>query len=169
MWVSTRAQYGMRALVEVAMSGTRPVSLKTIAQRQDLSQQYLEQIFSHLRRAGIVESVRGAHGGYRLARPTDEIDSLEVIELLEGSLAPVACLDDNETCLRVGHCSTESLWRKVDNAVRQVLGGITLADLVAEREALPSFADRVHGADAQGQDAQGPDAHRLPVYRPEVV
>ena len=82
MWVSTRAQYGMRALVEVALAGATPVSLKTIAQRQDLSQQYLEQIFSHLRRAGIVESIRGAHGGYRLARPTDQIDSLEVVELL---------------------------------------------------------------------------------------
>src|SRR5690606_26088382 len=106
------------------------------------------------RRAGIVESVRGAHGGYRLARPTDQIDSLEVVELLEGSVAPVACLDDNETCSRVGHCSTESLWRKVDNAVRQVLGGTTLADLVAERGALPEF---VSG-----------DAHRLPIFTPEV-
>lgn len=154
MWVSTRAQYGMRALVEVALSGETPVSLKTIAQRQDLSQQYLEQIFSHLRRAGIVESVRGAHGGYRLARPTDEIDSLEVVELLEGSVAPVACLDDNESCVRVGHCSTESLWRQVDQAVRSVLGGTTLAHLVAERRALFDFAP-VGG-------------EQLPVYTPDV-
>ncbi|HZJ10744.1 MAG TPA: RrF2 family transcriptional regulator [Trueperaceae bacterium] len=155
MWVSTRAQYGMRALVEVALAGDTPVSLKTIAQRQDLSQQYLEQIFSHLRRAGIVESVRGAHGGYRLARPTDQIDSLEVVELLEGSVAPVACLDDNETCLRVGHCSTESLWRQVDLAVRQVLGTTTLADLVAERRAIPEFINE--------------GGHRLPVFTPEVL
>ena len=153
MWVSTRAQYGMRALVEVALAGQEPVSLKTIAQRQDLSQQYLEQIFSHLRRAGIVESIRGAHGGYRLARPTTEIDSLEVVELLEGSVAPVACLDDNENCVRVGHCSTESLWREVDNAVRKVLGSTTLADLVAER--------RKHEfAPVAGE--------RLPVYTPDV-
>lgn len=154
MWVSTRAQYGMRALVEVALAGDTPLSLNTIAQRQDLSQQYLEQIFSHLRRAGIVESVRGAHGGYRLARPTDQIDSLEVVELLEGSVAPVACLDDNETCLRVGNCSTESLWRQVDLAVRQVLSGTTLADLVAERRGYPDFANE--------------GGHRLPVYAPDA-
>lgn len=153
MWVSTRAQYGMRALVEVALAGDSPVSLKTIAQRQDLSQQYLEQIFSHLRKAGIVESIRGAHGGYRLARPTDKIDSLEVVELLEGSVAPVACLDDNDSCVRVGHCSTESLWREVDSAVRAVLGGTTLADLVAERK-------KLEFAPVAGE--------RLPVFVPEV-
>jgi Rrf2 family protein len=133
MWVSTRSQYGMRALVEVALAGDEPVSLKTVAQRQDLSQQYLEQIFATLRRAGIVESVRGARGGYRLARPLTEIDSLEVVELLEGSVAPVACLDENDSCARVGACSTEGLWRQVDDAVRRVLGSTTLADLVAER------------------------------------
>jgi len=124
----------MRALVEVALAGDEPVSLRTVAERQDLSQQYLEQIFASLRRAGIVESVRGARGGYRLARPVDQIDSLEVVQLLEGSLAPVACLDENESCVRVGACSTESLWRQVDQAVRQVLGSTTLADLVAERK-----------------------------------
>ncbi len=135
MWVSTRSQYGMRALVEVALAGDEPVSLKTVAQRQELSQQYLEQIFATLRRAGIVESVRGARGGYRLARPLHEVASLEVVELLEGSLAPVACLDDTG-CVRVGSCSTESLWREVDDAVRRVLGSTTLADLVAERRRL---------------------------------
>ncbi len=136
MWVSTKAQYGMRALVELAMMGDEAVSLRTIAERQDLSHQYLEQIFSVLRRAGIVESIRGAHGGYRLARPTDQIDSLAVVQLLEGSIAPVACIDDHESCLRTGHCSTETLWRRVDFAVRQVLGSTTLADLVAQRQAL---------------------------------
>ena len=136
MWVSTKAQYGMRALVELAMMGDDAVSLRTIAERQDLSHQYLEQIFSVLRRAGIVESIRGAHGGYRLARPTDQIDSLEVVQLLEGSIAPVACIDDHEACVRMGQCSTETLWRRVDFAVRQVLGSTTLADLVAQRQAL---------------------------------
>jgi len=136
MWVSTKAQYGMRALVELATQGDDAVSLRTIAERQDLSHQYLEQIFSVLRRAGIVESIRGAHGGYRLARPTDQIDTLEVVQLLEGSIAPVACIDDHESCVRTGHCSTETLWRRVDFAVRQVLGSTTLADLVVQRQAL---------------------------------
>lgn len=133
MWVSTKAQYGMRALVEVAMFGDQPVSLKTISQRQFISQQYLEQIFAELRRAGIVESVRGARGGYKLARPVEQIDSLEVVELLEGSVAPVRCIEDSANCVRTGHCSTEGLWRKVDSAVREALRGTTLADLVEQR------------------------------------
>lgn len=136
MWVSTKAQYGMRALVEIALGGEAPTSLKTVAERQLLSQQYLEQIFAVLRRAGIVESVRGAHGGYRLARPIAEIDTLEVVELLEGSVAPVSCIVDSANCVRVGMCSTESLWRRVDAAVRQVLRSTSLADLVQQRRLL---------------------------------
>jgi Rrf2 family protein len=143
MWISTRAQYGMRALVEVALGGDRPTSLKTVAERQQLSQAYLEQIFAVLRNAGVVESVRGAHGGYRLARPLDEVDALEVVEVLEGSLAPVVCIDDRSTCERTGHCSTEPLWREVDEAVRAVLRRTSLGDLVRQRsflqlEPLPS-------------------------------
>lgn len=136
MWVSTKAQYGMRALVEVALGGDRPTSLKQVADRQGLSQQYLEQIFAVLRRGGIVESVRGAHGGYRVVRPYDRIPALEVVELLEGSVAPVACIDEPDGCDRAGHCSTEGLWREVDAAVRSVLGATTLADLVRQRELL---------------------------------
>jgi Rrf2 family transcriptional regulator, cysteine metabolism repressor len=136
MWISTKAQYGMRALVEVALGGDEPTSLKTVAERQNLSHQYLEQIFAVLRRAGIVESVRGARGGYRVARPLGEVPALEVVELLEGSVAPVTCIDDEANCLRVGHCSTEVLWRRVDLAVRQVLGSISLGDLVAQRRML---------------------------------
>ena len=133
MWVSTKAQYGMRALVEVALWGGQPVSLKTISQRQHISHQYLEQIFAELRRAGIVDSVRGARGGYMLARPLEQIDALEVVELLEGSVAPVRCIEDSTNCVRTGHCSTESLWRRVDSAVREVLRGTSMADLVEQR------------------------------------
>ena len=89
-----------------------------------------------LRRAGIVESVRGAHGGYRMARPPAAVTALDVVELLEGSVAPVSCIDDIESCDRTGHCSTERLWRDVDQAVRAVLGATTVADLVRERELL---------------------------------
>lgn len=143
MWISTRAQYGMRALVEVALGGERPTSLKTVAERQQLSQPYLEQIFALLRNAGLVESVRGAHGGYRVVRPLTSITALEIVELLEGSVAPVACIEDGDTCERTGQCSTEPLWREVDDAVRRVLRATTLADLVRRKtflqlEPLPS-------------------------------
>lgn len=136
LWISTKAQYGMRALVEIALHGDEPVSLKTVAERQGLSQHYLEQIVAVLRRAGYVEALRGAHGGYRVNKPLPQIDALEIVELLEGSLAPVACIDDTDTCERTGNCSTEGLWRRVDSAVREVLRGTTLADLVAQRELL---------------------------------
>ena len=136
MWVSTRAQYGMRALVEIALSGSEPLSLKVVAERQSLSQHYLEQIMAVLRRAGYVEAVRGAHGGYRVAKSLNKITAFEVVELLEGSLAPVSCIEDEETCERTGNCSTESLWRRVDSAVREVLSATSLADLVAERQLL---------------------------------
>ena len=136
MWVSTRAQYGMRALVEIAVGGETPTSLKAVSERQGISQHYLEQIVAVLRRAGIVESIRGAHGGYRLARPMHEVKALEVVELMEGSLAPVVCIDDADKCEHTGHCSTESLWNRVDQAVRDVLSSTSVADMVAERQLL---------------------------------
>ncbi len=135
MWVSTRAQYGMRALVEIALSSDL-TSLKTVSERQGISQPYLEQIVAVLRRAGIVESVRGAYGGYRMARPMDEVTALEVVELMEGSLAPVACIEDEDCCEFTGTCSTQTLWGRVDSAVRDVLGATTIGHLVAERQLL---------------------------------
>ena len=134
MWVSTKAQYGMRALIEIGLGGDRPTSLKRVAEKEGLSHQYLEQIFAVLRRADLVESVRGAHGGYRLARRPDAITALEVVERLEGSVAPVSCVEDEDSCSRTGACGTEPLWREVDAAVRRVLGGTTLADLMKERD-----------------------------------
>lgn len=136
MWVSTKAQYGMRALVEIALYGNEAVSLKTVSERQGISQHYLEQIIPVLRRAGYVESTRGAYGGYRVSKPLDQIRALEIVELLEGSLAPVACIEDVTNCNQTGHCSTENLWRRVDQAMREVLGSTTLAQLVAERQLL---------------------------------
>ncbi len=133
MWVSTRAQYGMRALVEIALS-SQPTSLKVVSDRQLISQHYLEQIIAVLRRAGIVESTRGAYGGYRVARPLEQITALEIVELMEGSLAPVACIEDTDLCEHTGHCATETLWNRVDTAVREVLRTTTLAQLVAERQ-----------------------------------
>lgn len=133
MWVSTRAQYGLRALVEIALAGSAPTSLKVVAARQSLSHAYLEQLLSQLRRAGIVESVRGAQGGYRLALPPDEVPALRIVEVLEGGLAPVVCIDDDDACERIGACSTEALWRRVHDAVRRELSATTLADLIRER------------------------------------
>ncbi|MFC4455984.1 Rrf2 family transcriptional regulator [Deinococcus sonorensis] len=136
MWISTKAQYGLRALVDIGRHPGDAVPLKEVAERQAISQAYLEQIASNLRRAGFIRSVRGAHGGYRLARPAEEINAYHVVTAMEGSLAPVACVEDHHTCDRVGGCATEGLWRRVDSAIRDVLGNTTLADLIRENEAL---------------------------------
>lgn len=134
MWVSTKAQYGLRALIEIGRRGEEAVPLKDVAERQGLSQHYLEQIASNLRRAGFIRSIRGAHGGYRLARPASEINAYDVVTAMEGSLAPVSCVEDDHTCESMNVCGTQGLWQRVDSALRDVLGGTTLADLILESE-----------------------------------
>ncbi len=134
MWISTKAQYGLRALVEIANADGQSVALKYVAERQDISQHYLEQIASNLRRAGFIRSVRGAFGGYKLARAPELISALEVVEVMEGSIAPVSCIEDSSSCSHANSCGTESLWRRVDSAIRDVLGNATLKDLMLEAQ-----------------------------------
>lgn len=134
MWVSTKAQYGLRALVEIGLRQPMAVPLKDVAEIQGISQHYLEQIAAQLRRSGFIRSVRGAKGGYKLGRPMEKITALEVVEALEGSLAPVTCLDNPQSCWQTGNCSTETLWKKVDDAMRGVLLQTTLKDLIEERK-----------------------------------
>lgn len=135
MWVSTKAQYGLRALIEIGKRSQQAVPLKDVAERQGISQHYLEQIASNLRRSGFIRSVRGAHGGYRLARPAEQISAYDVVTALEGSIAPVACVEEEDhACTSQNVCGTQNLWFRVDAALREVLGGTTLADLIAESE-----------------------------------
>jgi Rrf2 family protein len=132
MWISTKAQYGLRALIEIGSRGEGAVPLKDVAERQGISQHYLEQLAGQLRRSGFIRSVRGAHGGYRLARAPEQIHAWDVVVAMEGSLSPVSCLEDQGNCSHTGSCATEGLWRRVETAVRDVLGGTTLADLIQE-------------------------------------
>ncbi len=136
MWVSTKAQYGLRALIEIGRRGGSgaAVPLKDVAERQGLSHHYLEQIASNLRRAGFIKSVRGAHGGYRLARPAADISAYEVVTALEGSIAPVSCVEEDHVCDKGQVCGTIDLWQRVDAALRGVLGSTSLADLIADSE-----------------------------------
>lgn len=134
MWVSTKAQYGLRALIEIARRDDEAVPLKDVAERQGISQHYLEQIASNLRRAGFIRSVRGAHGGYRLARPAADINAYDVVTAMEGSIAPVSCVENDHVCDNQNVCGTQDLWQRVDTALKTVLGGTTLADLIAESD-----------------------------------
>ncbi|ACL69643.1 RrF2 family transcriptional regulator [Halothermothrix orenii] len=132
MKISTRGRYGLRAMVDLAIhqdSGAIP--LREIAERQQISEQYLEQLFANLRKAGLVKSVRGAHGGYLLNRDADEITAGDVLRTLEGPIAPTDCVLDNDedVCSLIDKCVTHELWVKLQKQVSEILDSVTLRDL----------------------------------------
>lgn len=132
MKVSTKGRYALRLMIDIAVnSNDRPVSIKEIARRQGISEKYLEQIISILNSAGFVRSVRGAQGGYILRKEPREYTVGMILRLTEGSLAPVACIEDNVVqCDRVENCATIEVWRRLNDAINGVVDNITLADLV---------------------------------------
>lgn len=135
MKLSTRGQYGTRALLDIALhQRERPVPLKDIAQRQQISLQYLEHLITPLIAGGIVRSTRGARGGIGLAKPPQEIKLSEVIGLLEGSIAPVECVNDPKYCSRSDSCVTRDIWAELEKAISGVLESTTLQDLVERQK-----------------------------------
>lgn len=145
MLFSTKAEYGVRLMVELGRragdegsGGAEPVALAAVAEAETLPLSYLEHLVAKLRHAGLVSSVRGAHGGYRLAKPASEIQMLEVVEALEGPIAPMECFHvEREGRVLCSHeddgdraCATKLLWTRVQGGVTRALAGTTLADLV---------------------------------------
>jgi Rrf2 family protein len=113
------------------------VTIKSISERQEISSKYLEQIISILSRAGFVRSVRGSQGGYKLAQPAEHYTIGMILRLIEGSLVPVACMDDKPNrCPRHETCMTLDIWQKIDEAVSSVVDNITLSDLVEKQRRL---------------------------------
>lgn len=144
MKLSTKGEYGLRAMYDLAeMYGQGPTSLKSIAERQDISEPYLEQLFALLKKSGIVKSIRGAQGGYTLARDPQELTVGEVLRALEGPFAPMDCVDTSniEPCKRAEFCVTRQIWSKVKDAVDDVLDGITLQDMKNEAAKIRSNKD----------------------------
>lgn len=131
MKVSTRAEYGLRALMDLAAHhGEGPVQSRDIATRQGLPEPYLNQLMTSLRRAGLVSSKRGPAGGHMLARPPEAISLREAFDVLEGGTAPWWCVETAEPdCIYAAGCSLRPVWQAINGAMAQVLGGITLADL----------------------------------------
>ncbi|MDO8568988.1 MAG: Rrf2 family transcriptional regulator [Dehalococcoidales bacterium] len=131
MKLSTRARYGTRALLDLALHREEePVQLKDIAFRQEVSLHYLEHLISPLISAGVIRSIRGARGGIKLARQPYQIRLSEVIQLLEGSISPVECLDNPKVCNRSSACATRDVWSDMKKAMHAVLESTTLQDLV---------------------------------------
>lgn len=132
MKISTRTRYGSRALAELALAYPRVVSVRELADNQRLSSKYLEQIMGRLRAAGIVSSVQGKGGGYELAKSPLDITVFDVFRVLEGSTAPVDCIDNPGACFLEARCPVQETWIEVTEAITSVLKNTTLFDL-AER------------------------------------
>lgn len=131
MKVSTKGRYALRLMIDLATNGGEtPVSIKEIAKRQEISDKYLEQIISILNSAGFVRSIRGAQGGYVLRKHPSEYTVGMILRLTEGSLAPVSCVEDDIPCERIQNCVTVEIWRRMNEAINNVVDNITLADLV---------------------------------------
>ena len=131
MKLSTRGRYGTRALLDLALhQGEEPVLLKDIAEREQISVRYLEHLITPLIAGGIVRTTRGAKGGVSLAKPPEEIKLSEVIQLLEGSIAPVECVNSPGICSRSKSCVTRDIWDELKQAMDGILRATTLQDLV---------------------------------------
>lgn len=131
MKLSTKGRYGTRVLLDLALhQGEGPAPLKDVAQRQEISLQYLEHLITPLIAVGMVRSIRGARGGVLLARAPEEIKLSEVVELLEGSIALVDCVNDPGICTRSKFCVTRDIWDELKRAMNRVLEATTLHDLV---------------------------------------
>jgi len=152
MLFSTKAEYGVRLMVELGRrtdgespDDATPVSLTAVAEAENLPLSYLEHLVAKLRQAGLVTSVRGAHGGYRLARDASEIAMLDVVQALEGPIAPMECFHtEREGRVLCSHeadpdpCATKLLWTRVHGGVTKALAGTTLAELVKFSEGQPA-------------------------------
>lgn len=133
MRFSTKARYGLRFLIDLALSAKNvPVRLRDVALRQSISKKYLEHIVSALAAHGFVRAMRGSKGGFTLAKPMDQITVLDIVEALEGRLSVVECILTPEICKRSPSCVARLLWSRVNEAIRQTLSDVTLKDLVDE-------------------------------------
>ena len=135
MRLSTKGRYGTRALLEIALyEGNFPVQLKDIAENQQISLHYLEQLIRPLITGGYVRSMTGPKGGVTLAKDPSDIKILDIIQLYEGSIALVSCVDNPDVCDRSSSCVTRDLWSELKDAMSDVLGSKTLQDLVNQKK-----------------------------------
>ena len=142
MRISTRGRYATRAMFDLAVHyGEGPVVLANIAERQEISEQYLEHLISPLKVAGLVKSIRGASGGFMLAKSPADIRIRQIVEAVEGPTGITDCVDDPTCCSRSENCPTREIWTKASAAMESVFDSISLKDLVnsqAEKKPLSS-------------------------------
>ncbi len=142
MKLSTKGKYGLKAMFELALSSNgEPVSLKYIAKKQGISDQYLEQIFSILKKAGLVKSVRGAQGGYYISKKPNEITVADILKVLEGDMAFTECLLDKDLCENFDSCATKYVWAKIKESIEEVTNSISLQDMVDDYKSNFKYRD----------------------------
>ncbi len=142
--LSTKGQYGVRAMFEIARGYPgKPVTIREISERQEVSVAYLEQILNKLRRAGLIRSIKGPGGGYLLSREPGDVTIASILKELEGPVAITSCLDPEEGCSRVEGCVTHLLWRSLGAKIESFLETITLGDLVEKEPLLKSLGPQL--------------------------
>lgn len=142
MTISARGRYALRLMIDLAQHAEAGwVSLKEISARQDISAKYLEQIVTPLTKAGFLKALRGAQGGYRLAKPPREITAWDILDTVGGPLAPVKCLQDpGVVCARAAQCQTVDFWRGLDKVMRDYLTDATLQDFVDKTRTVSDYS-----------------------------
>lgn len=148
MKLTTKGRYGLRAVIDLAKCAkNEPVSLSDVAERQSISISYLEQLIAKLKKAGIVQSTRGAQGGYSLAKNPEEISVGEILRALEGSLSPVDCSavdGEGETeCSASSFCVTKYVWKRINDSINETVNNIFLSELLTESENVKSDASKI--------------------------
>lgn len=147
MKLSTKGRYGLQAMVDLGVySKEKHISLKSIAERLSMSENYLEQLMALLKKNNLVTSVRGAQGGYALARPAEEITIGDILRALEGSLAPTDCTCEGKIvhCAMDGRCVTKSVWEKIKQSIDKVVDGITLDQLMEDYEKINENSSHIY-------------------------
>lgn len=141
MKLSTKGRYGVKSVLDLAINYKKEhVSIKSIAERINVSEYYLEQLFSQLRKAGIIKSIRGAHGGYTLSRPPTEITVYDIMDVLEGSIEISDCIEET-TCNNIDCCATRLLWVRFKESIDGVLKSTTLQDMVDDYNKMKKIKD----------------------------
>ncbi len=148
MKLTTKGRYGLRAVIDLAVyAKNEPVSLAEVAERQNISISYLEQLIAKLKKAGIVQSTRGAQGGYSLAKAPEEISVGDILRSLEGNLSPVDCSavdgKGESECASSNFCVTKYVWKRISDSINDTVNGIFLSELMAESKKVQTQADKL--------------------------
>ena len=135
MNLSTKGRYAVRAMLDLALQPAGgPTLIKDISKRQEISGLYLEQLFTRLKTFGLLRSIRGPKGGFMLSKPAAEIRLIDILQVMEGSIAPVACVDNAALCARADACVTRDVWAEMKKAMAEVLESTTLQDLLERQK-----------------------------------